>query len=130
MRVQEKKFWQLLINLLANMPDYIHKNLAQGKWLTMSLCEQLGNVGSEVGRATNWQKKGNLEQTKKALDRGLELLDFTIADSRWSGARLKELCRSRELLVDVFYGKNQYNDSPEALEKYFFQYAVEARLGK
>ena len=109
------------------MADFIHKNLADGRWLKMSLSEQLGNVGSEVGRATNWQKKGNLEQTKKALDRGLELLDFTIADARWSGPRLKELCRSRELLVDVFYGKNQYNDSPEALEKYFYYYAVEAR---
>ena len=112
------------------MSDYIHKNLAQGKWLTMSLSEQLGNVGSEVGRAANWRKKGNLEQTHKALDRGLELLDFTIADARWSGARLKELCRSREVLSDVFYGNNVYKDSPEALEKYFFQYAVAARINK
>lgn len=112
------------------MADFIHKNLAEGRWLTMSLSEQLGNVGSEVGRATNWQKKGNLEQTKKALDRGLELLDFTIADSRWSGARVKELCRSREVLVDVFYGDNDYHDSPEAMEKYFYQYALAARKEK
>lgn len=112
------------------MADIIHKNLSEGRWLTMTLSEQLGNVGSEVGRAANWQKKGNVEQKNKALDRGFELLDFTIADARWSGARLKELCRSREVMADVFYGNNQYKDSPEALEKYFYQYALAARREK
>ena len=98
-------------------------------WSKLSICEQLGNVGSEVGRARKWHEKGDMLHREAALNRAFALLDFTIADDRWSGARFKELCRSRELLVDVFYGKNQYNDSPEALEKYFYQYALEARRG-
>lgn len=99
-------------------------------WSKLSICEQLGNVGSEVGRARKWHEKGGFQHRDKALGRAFELLDLTIADIRWSGARLKELCRSREVLADVFYGDNQYKDSPEAMEKYFYQYALAARKDK
>ncbi|TAN32628.1 hypothetical protein EPN28_03850 [Patescibacteria group bacterium] len=109
------------------MAEYIHQNLSVGRWFELSLCEQLGNVGSEVGRAANWRRKNQGEQSEKAIERGMELLDLTIADARWAGARRKELCRARELIKDVFYGDNQYHDSPEALEKYFFQFALAAR---
>ncbi|MBI2037995.1 MAG: hypothetical protein HYT15_03675 [Candidatus Magasanikbacteria bacterium] len=108
------------------MVDYIHQNLAQGKWFAMSLSEQLGNVGSEVGRAAKWQRQGNVVSRDNALERAFDLLDMTIADVRRIKS-LKELCRSREVLADVFYGDNQYKDSPEALEKYFYQYAMAAR---
>jgi hypothetical protein len=37
------------------MPNFIHKELAAGKWFTLSLPEQLANIGSEVGRARRWQ---------------------------------------------------------------------------
>jgi hypothetical protein len=37
------------------MVDYVHQNLAVGRWFEMTLAEQLGNVGSEVGRAIKWQ---------------------------------------------------------------------------
>lgn len=94
----------------------------------MSICEQLGNVGSEVGRAVNWQKKGDREHRDRALERELELLDLTIADQRWAGVRRKELCRVREVMVDTFYGDREYQDTPEKLERYFYDYAVEARV--
>ncbi len=108
------------------MSNIIHTNLADGKWFTMSLSQQMGNVGSEVGRASNWQKKGQLEMTDKALGRAFELLDLTISDNRWQVAR-KELCRAREVLADTFLGDRQYGDTPEKLEKYFFEFALAAR---
>ena len=109
------------------MSDFIHQNLAQGRWFGLTLSEQLGNVGSEVGRAANWQKKGNLASRDKALDRAFDLIDLTISDPRWK-SRLKEIVRSRAVLADVFYGKNEYKDTPESLEKYFYHYALAARL--
>ncbi|HBW74290.1 MAG: hypothetical protein UX10_C0017G0014 [Candidatus Magasanikbacteria bacterium GW2011_GWA2_45_39] len=113
------------------MLENIHHNIAKGSWFEKDLCEQMGNVGSEVGRAVNWQKKGNAAQQEKALDRAFDLLDLTMSDSRWQkSARLKEICRVRELLADVFYGENQYHDSPAGLEKYFYQFALMARLSK
>ncbi len=108
------------------MSSVIHTNLAEGKWFTLSLSEQLGNVGSEVGRAANWQKKGQSEMETKALDRAFDLLDLTIADARWQTGR-KELCRAREVLADTFFGDRQYGDTPEKLEKYFFEFALAAR---
>jgi len=108
------------------MNNTIHANLAAGKWFEMTLSEQLGNIGSEVGRASNWQKKGQIEMSSKALDRAFDLFDLTIADARWNIAR-KELCRAREVLADTFLGDKEYGDTPEKLEKYFFQFAFAAR---
>jgi len=106
----------------------IHKDMAEGRWFEMSLCEQLGNIGSEVGRAAKWQKKGNGEARDKALDRAFDLLDLTVSDKRWyGGGKLKEILRAREVLADIYYGDNQYHDSPEGIERYFFQFAVAAR---
>lgn len=37
--------------------NVFHKELAQGRWAQMPLAEQMANIGSEVSRAFNWQKK-------------------------------------------------------------------------
>ena len=108
------------------MAKFSHQNLADGRWFTLTLAQQLGNAGSEVGRALNWQKKNNQEYFQKAADRALELLDLTIADARWHN-RLTEIVRARNLTADFFYGKNELNETPERLEKYFYWFAVEAR---
>lgn len=109
------------------MTSFIHKELAAGRWFEISLAEQLGNVGSEVGRATNWIIKGNKKQSERALERAFDLLDLTIGDTRWFGVKLKELCRVREVLADTFYGDRIYGATPQSMEKYFYHYAVEAR---
>ena len=31
-----------------------HRDLAAGRWWELSLAAQLGNVGSEIGRALRW----------------------------------------------------------------------------
>ncbi len=114
------------------MVDNIHKDAAAGRWYEMSLCEQMGNIGSEIGRATNWQKKGNLEQCNRALDRAFDLFDITLDDDRWKNysGRLKEICRARELVADTFWGDKEYGDTAQNLEKYFFQFALAARTGR
>lgn len=109
------------------MGNEIHQNLAAGRWFELTIAEQLGNIGSEVGRAVKWQNKANLESRDRALDRAFDLLNLSIIDKRWWGPRLKELCRVREVLSDTFYGDREYKDTPEALEKYFYQYALVAR---
>lgn len=101
-------------------------NSLQEGWHKMTLAEQMGNAGSEVGRALNWQKKGRKEFAQKSADRALEMLDLTLSDYRWHD-RLRELCRARNLTADYLYGINEFRSSPEMLEKYFFQFAVIAR---
>lgn len=106
-----------------------HKELiASGRWHGLSLVDQLGNVGSEVSRALKWQDKDE-KLFNGAIYRALELLDLTIQDKRWR-KRLKELTRVREVLCDAFLGGQEYKSSLKDLDRYFFQFALAARLGK
>ena len=103
-----------------------HKELSNGRWAEMSLAEQMANIGSEVSRALNWQKKEKKELSIKALNRALELLDMTIS-SITKYSKLKELFRLREALIDFFYGANEFASSELLWRKYFDHFAYLAR---
>ncbi len=105
-----------------------HKDLAAGRWQSLSLMAQLGNVGSEVERALKWQEKGNDEYARLAFERALELIDLTIADPG-NRKRLKEITRMRELLVDYFFASNESRSTPQSWRNYFLAFAVAARAG-
>lgn len=109
--------------------DYQHKSLAEGRWLTMSFFEQMGNVGSEVGRAARAKENGDEERFWGAVSRGLELLDLTISDPRWR-KRLKELLRAREVFADAVFGGTEYGSTLESLDRYFYYFAFAARAGR
>lgn len=101
--------------------SYQHKEMSNGRWAEMSLCEQMANIGSEISRAFNWRNKGKEEFSLKAFDRALELLDLTAACTV-QYTRLKEILRTREALVDYFYGDNIFSSSEEQWRKYFDGY--------
>jgi hypothetical protein len=107
------------------MSRALHAGLAAGGWGRFSLIEQLGNVGSEVGRATRWKHR-DPRVAERAMDRALELLDLSICDPRWR-RRLKELTRARELLCDAWLGGGDYGTTLEAMERYFMAFALAAR---
>lgn len=102
-----------------------HKELAQGRWFTFSLAEQLANIGSEVGRAALWQDK-NKEHFDNAVMRALELFDLTLSDTRWKG-RLKEIARAREIFCDAVLGGQQYKSTLKSFEQYFFPFTFVTR---
>lgn len=104
-----------------------HESLAAGRWQELTLCEQLGNVGSEVSRATSWTKKNNLMLAEKARERALELLDLTVADQKKVESQRKEILRVREALCDFWWGENEFKSTSEDFEKYFMTFAVMAR---
>lgn len=103
----------------------VHESLAAGRWNMFSLCFQLANVGSEVGRALKAKERGDHVTMDKAFDRGLELIDLTIADPKHR-YRLKELCRLREILCDFFVGDNEYSSTTQFVDEYFLMFAVAA----
>ncbi len=105
--------------------SYRHRELAAGGWGRLSLAEQLGNVGSEVGRMRRWRDRDERLATA-AFDRALELLDLTLADARWRG-RLKEIARARELLCDAASGGREYGATLDELDRYFLEFALLAR---
>jgi hypothetical protein len=99
----------------------IHTTLAGGRWNELSFIEQMANVGCDVERTIRWRKKGDLEYSRSAFERALELLQFTIADPK-NRRRLKELCRVKETLIDYFMFYNKYFSTDEAWQKYFFNF--------
>lgn len=108
---------------------YQHKNLASGRWLKLSLMEQMANIGSEAERAILWKNKNNKDYSRMAVERALELLDLTAEDSK-NKFRLKEILRARELLVDYFLFDNEYFSSDDLWRKYFYPFNYAARINR
>jgi hypothetical protein len=96
------------------------------RWSTFTLLEQLGNVGSEVERAIRAYKAGNSTRFDAALSRALELLDLTASDSRWRGARRREILRAREEVCRLFFDPSVDPDSAAGLQRYFLHFACAA----
>jgi len=104
----------------SNNPQ--HESLAAGRWFTMTLAEQLGNIESEFQRALSAKEKGG-DRFKNAVNRFYELMDLTVSDNRWRGPRRKELARVRE---DAARELVEVNIRP-TLQSYFDQFALMAR---
>lgn len=97
------------------------------KWANMTIFEQMGNIGSEVGRAMNAKSIGDPDRLRGALLRGLDLFDATAtiwADKK--SGRTREILRAREQFVEAV--TTDKNDS--SLENYFMQFAIAARLNR
>ena len=105
----------------------MHAGLASGRWWTLTLAEQLGNAGADVGRAIRARQEGDQGRFDAALDRALELLDLTLADPRWNGPRRREIASAREVVCDFLVGDNLYRSTPELLDAYFLTFAIAAR---
>lgn len=106
----------------------LQEGIHSDRWYTYSLAEQLGNVGSEVGRALKRRQEADADRFGFAFDRALKLLDLTAGDQRWKHSpKLREILRAREVLCDFLCGGNQYGSTPDALERYFSQFAYAAR---
>lgn len=108
----------------------MHGQLANGRWAEMPLAEQMGNIGSEISRASRWKSKGNSARMTGAADRALELIDLSISwaqlekNRRGHPGALYEICRLREVVCETFYGEDRYHTTPEELVKYFDRFAL------
>lgn len=97
----------------------IHQNLAAGRWYAMTLYEQMGNIGSEVGRVA----RARDEQSRQlAFERALELFDLTASDPRRRD-QLREILRARENFAQEVIE----NKDLTSLDKYFLNFALAAR---
>jgi len=109
--------------------EFQHESLAEGKWFTLSIAEQLGNIGSEVSRAI--RARGNHQRFWGAVSRALELFHLTIDDPRWRGRRrLREILRARELFCAAALQSTEYKTTLEDLDRYFYYFALVARTGQ
>ncbi len=107
-----------------------HSKLAAQRWLAMDICEQLANVGSEVERTLRARASGKTERFDSALERALELFDWTAQDDRWRGPRRREVLRARSEFVRLFFDPDCDPRSADGLRRYFLAFAVRARMGR
>ena len=106
---------------------FIHGELAAGRWHTFSFDAQMGNIGSEVGRAIIAARAGDHPRLDGAVVRALELFDLTMMDPRWNFPRKKEIARAREVFCDALVGDNTYHTDLDSLDRYFTQFAIAAQ---
>ena len=127
-RRSESPLWS---NGFSWAESVLHPVLAGGRWHQLSLAEQLGHVGSEFSRAMAWRDR-NPEIARGAGERALDLLDLTLDDPRHrrSVARLREIARTREVLVDFLFGDNEYRSDGPSLQRYFDAFAILAARGR
>ena len=99
--------------------------VSRERWFTLTLADQLGNIGSEVGRARAWQGRDE-KLFWGAAGRALELLDLTREDARWRSRHI-ELDRARESVADAILGGKVYGNRLADLENYFMPFALYAQ---
>ena len=95
------------------------------RWQAQSIFWQMGNIGSEVGRALNAKRAGNEADMITAFYRGLDLIDATAEELlAQKSPRLKEVLRAREeFSAAILTDKNDIK-----LEEYFMNFAIAQRL--
>ena len=95
------------------------------KWLAMDIFNQMGNIGSEVGRALSAKRRGDEISMLGAYYRGLDLIDTTVGGLvAQKSPRTKEVLRAREEFSNAIM-TDKIDDS---LEAYFMNYAIVARM--
>jgi len=62
---------------------------------------------------------GDKEKEEEALWRALELIDLTVIRRK-----SVEILRLREVVCDLFFGKNIYKVPVNSLKEYFLQFAL------
>jgi len=105
----------------------MHRDLASGRWHTLTLVEQLAHVGSEVNRAIHAHGGGRVARRDQAIGRALELFDLTATDDRWRGHRRREVLRVREEFCRLFFADDAPPDSAASLQRYFLWFGILAR---
>ena len=108
--------------------NYIHSEKTRRDWDEHPITYQMGNIGSEVSRSLKWTAKGNTKRADAAIDRALELFDFTIAANVKSPSRLREVLIAREEFCDYFFGDNSWHTDPTKMQKYYDGFVMMEQL--
>ena len=98
------------------------------RWAKLTFNEQMGNIGSEVGRAIIAYRNGNEIRKNRAIDRAIDLFSATVettANTDYS-YRLKEVLRARDEFLRLFFDGTFDHDAIK-IERYFMDFAFLAR---
>lgn len=95
------------------------------KWAQMTIFEQMGNIGSEVGRAIAAKQRADTKSLEAATNRALDLFDATVEHLvQQKSPRVREVLRSRDQFTEMVLT----DKLDPKLDDYFLQFALAARL--
>ena len=100
------------------------------KWARLSFCEQLGNIGSEVGRAINAKRAGDEKRMEGAVNRALDLFLATVEvliKEKTHVYRAREVFIARDQFMSLLYDGNFNEEEARKIENYFMNFAYIAR---
>ena len=93
-------------------------------WAQQSIFWQLGNIGSEVGRAIKAKHTGKEHRMLSAFYRGMDLINATVDSWTAQGKPTYELLIAREQFAQTILTDRE----DPTLEQYFTQFAIAERL--
>ena len=98
------------------------------RWSQLSFNEQIGNIGSEVGRAIIAHQSNNEMRKNRAIDRAIDLFSATIEVNIGTpnAYKLKEIMRARDEFLRLFFDNTFEHDSKK-INRYFMDFAYLAR---
>jgi len=101
------------------------------RWAQLSFNEQMGNIGSEVGRAIIAHRNGNEIRKNRAIDRAIDLFSATVDVTIRTpySYRLKEVLRARDEFLKLFFD-NTFEHDADNIDRYFMNFAYLARTAQ
>jgi hypothetical protein len=105
----------------------LNYQIDRNRWAQMSIFEQMGNIGSEVGRAISARRANREDRVEGAIIRALDLFSATVeVNLAQFPHRAREVLLARDQFLALFY-EDTFEDDAENIERYFMQYALAAR---
>lgn len=97
------------------------------RWAQLSIYEQMGNIGAEVGRAVNATRAGKDKRAQGAIDRAVDLIDATVEVLvAQRSPRVKEVLRARDEFLRLFFD-GTFEEDADNIVRYFNLFAIVAR---
>ena len=100
------------------MDTMINNPQIQEKWFSMTIGEQISNIGSEVIRADKWKARGDTKRMRGFYNAAIRFLRLSIIDPK-NSAVVSELNLCIDELADYFIGDNIWQTSSETLRRYY-----------
>ena len=97
-----------------------------GRWQTLTISQQLGNIASEFVRFRSSVARGEGARTDQAYARLREIVRLTVDDPRWTSRR-HELERLDESIRHLAGELPELEVSFDDIESYLLPFAVVAR---
>ncbi len=108
------------------MSDY---KVNRKRWDSLDIFSMLGNIYSEVGRAFSAKARYDLPACEQAKNRAIDLFDATIDSlTKKQSPQAREVTQAKQQFLEVLANDKFEEETFSSLDRYFYHFAVAARL--